>query len=45
MSAIEEVGLDLVSDWKHLTNKEYEDQFKNMSLIPTVSLWFYIIIR
>ena len=37
MSAIEEVGLDLVADWKKLTEQEYEDQFKNMSMIPTVS--------
>ena len=36
MSAIEEVGLDLVADWKKLTKAEYEDQFKNMSPIPTV---------
>ena len=36
MSAIEEVGLDLVADWKKLTEQEYQDQFKNMSLVPTV---------
>ena len=36
MSAIEEVGLELVADWKKLTEQEYKDQFKHMSMVPTV---------